>query len=45
MPLDKNGKEPGDKGYTYTGLSPKDKAQAQAIAISLAEKKHGKAGK
>lgn len=38
MPRDRNGKEPGQKGYTYSGLSPKQRAQAQAIAISKAEK-------
>lgn len=41
MPRDIHGKEPGEKGYTYKGLSPEKKAQAQAIAISKAEKKYG----
>jgi len=41
MPRDKNGKEPGEKGYSYSGLTPQQKAQARAIAISKA-KKEGK---
>jgi hypothetical protein len=41
MPIDKNGKEPGQKGYTLEGMEGKKKAQAQAILISMA-KKEGK---
>jgi hypothetical protein len=41
MPKDINGKEPGQKGYTFQGLPPNAKKQAQAIAISKAEKKYG----
>ena len=44
MPKDIHGKEPGDKGYTYKGLTPSQKAQAQAIAISITEQKHKKGG-
>jgi len=45
MPKDIHGKEPGQKGYVYTGLSPQQKKQAQAIAISMADRKHAKGGK
>lgn len=41
MPRDINGKEPGQKGYTYKGLSEQDKKQAAAIAISKAQQKYG----
>lgn len=41
MPLDKFGNEPGTKGFTYAGLTPQQKKQAAAIAISKAQKKHG----
>lgn len=41
MPKDIHGKEPGDKGYTLSGMTGKKKAQAQAILISMA-KREGK---
>lgn len=42
MPRDKNGREPGQEGYTLAGMPPDKKAQAQAILISMAKQK-GKA--
>lgn len=42
MPRDKNGREPGDDGYTLSGMSDKQKKQAQAILISMAKAKEGK---
>lgn len=35
MPVDKNGKEPGQEGYTLSGMDRDKKAQAQAILISM----------
>jgi hypothetical protein len=45
MPLDKNGKEPGQQGYTLEGMDAKKKAQAQAILISMHEAKKKNGGK
>lgn len=39
MPRDINGKEPGQEGYTLSGMDPKKKAQAQAILISMHQQK------
>lgn len=37
MPVDKNGKEPGQQGYTLSGMDDKKKAKAQAILISMSK--------
>jgi hypothetical protein len=39
MPRDKNGREPGQEGYTLSGMDQKKRAQAQAILISMAKQK------
>jgi hypothetical protein len=44
MPRDKNGKEPGQEGYSLEGMSGKKKAQAQAILISMAKQKEKNTG-
>jgi len=47
MPIDKNGREPGQEGYTLEGMTGNKRAQAQAILISMAKAKDNsqKAGK
>jgi hypothetical protein len=39
MPIDKNGKEPSQQGYTLEGMEGKKRAQAQAILISMHKQK------
>jgi hypothetical protein len=45
MPVDRNGKEPGQHGYTFGGMDAKKKAQAQAILIRMHGGDKKKAGK
>lgn len=44
MPIDKNGKEPGQQGYTLSGMTGKKRAQAQAILISMHKQKEKEKG-
>jgi len=39
MPKDSQGREPGQPGYSLSGMDQKKKAQAQAILISMSKQK------